>query len=169
MIRQATTGDVKAIALLIREKAEALRDRGSTQWRKYLQLDLEQVVRDDMTTGTVHVFEKEGRIVGAGSLLPSLDWDAALWDDSDGRYIHRLVVSDGAKGEQVGSKMMLHLIEMAGPEKLRLDCVESNEFLNGYYPGFGFDRVGEKDGFSLFELKTKEHALTIEGGRETCN
>ncbi|STO07076.1 GNAT family N-acetyltransferase [Exiguobacterium aurantiacum] len=150
MIRLATQADLRAVDQLILRKAEEFHAAGKTQWQKYLEPSRTDFVRHDVMNGSVYVYEQEGTIVGAVSLIPPTSWDHNLWDDADAAvYLHRLVVDSGMKGKRVGEQLMRHaLAETTG--SVRLDCVATNEFLNEYYPQFGFVYIGERDGFSLF-------------------
>lgn len=153
MIRQATTQDVKQIAALLRHKAELLQAGGSEQWSAYLKADLDALVAADLSAGRLYVYEQDSPLLGSIALLPSLDWDKALWDDAEGLYIHRIVVSESAKGLGVGKQLIQHVIAVATAEqeRLRLDCVATNSFLNTYYSSFGFESRGIRDGFSTYE------------------
>ncbi|AFS70605.1 GNAT family N-acetyltransferase [Exiguobacterium antarcticum] len=153
MIRQATVEDVPQIAVLLKEKAELLKERGSRQWSAYLEADLPALVQRDLAAGRLFVFEQETALMGSVALLPSLEWDQTLWDDREGLYIHRLVVRDAAKGRGVGKQLLRHVMAVATAEeeRLRLDCLATNEFLNAYYASFGFTAKGIRDGFSTYE------------------
>ncbi|WP_214787994.1 GNAT family N-acetyltransferase [Exiguobacterium sp. s21] len=151
MIRLATQADLSAIDQLILTKAQSFRAAGKTQWQKYLEPSRTDFVTHDVTNGTVYVYEANGDIAGSVSLIPPTSWDENLWDDPDAAvYLHRLVVDDRMKGRQVGEQLMRHALA-ATSNRIRLDCVATNHFLNAYYPRFGFNYVGERDGFSLFE------------------
>ncbi|MFY9856876.1 MULTISPECIES: GNAT family N-acetyltransferase [unclassified Exiguobacterium] len=153
MIRLATQADLSAIDQLILQKAQAFQAAGKTQWVKYLEPSRTDFVTHDVTNGTVYVYETNGTITGSVSLIPPTAWDENLWDDSRGAvYLHRLVVDDRMKGQQIGEQLMRHALA-ATSDRIRLDCVATNSFLNAYYPRFGFRYVGERDGFSLFETK----------------
>lgn len=151
MIRLATQADLLAIDQLILQKAQTFRAAGKTQWVKYLEPSRTDFVTHDVTNGIVYVYETDGEISGSVSLIPPTTWDENLWDDPEAAvYLHRLVVDDRMKGRQIGEQLMHHAIT-ATAERIRLDCVATNQFLNSYYPRFGFHYVGERDGFSLFE------------------
>lgn len=158
MIRQATSKDVRNIATLLEQKALSLKASGSSQWSAYLEQDIEQLVARDLEAGRLFVFEDQNELLGSVALLPSLEWDQSLWDDVEGLYIHRIVVSDRAKGRGVGRKLLEHAIAVTEDEGeiLRLDCVASNEFLNAYYTSFGFVHQGTRDGFSIYEYERIE-------------
>ena len=155
MIRLATEQDVKQIATLLREKAELFQARGSRQWSAYLKEDLQQLVANDLAAGRLYVFEQGAELLGSIALLPSLAWDQTLWPDTEGLYIHRIVVSESAKGLGVGKQLLRHVIGVttAEQERLRLDCLATNDFLNRYYASFGFEPQGIRDGFATYEYK----------------
>ncbi|WP_026828242.1 GNAT family N-acetyltransferase [Exiguobacterium artemiae] len=153
MIRSATESDVDRIATLLREKAELFKNRGSRQWSAYLETDIETLVMRDLAAGRLFVYEQGPEVFGSIALLPSLEWDQTLWSDNEGLYIHRIVVSETAKGQGIGTRLLHHVIAVAQAEQetLRLDCLASNDFLNGYYASFGFVSKGVRDGFSTYE------------------
>lgn len=151
MIRLATQADLLAIDQLILMKAQAFQAAGKTQWVKYLEPSRTDFVTHDVMHGTVYVYETGGDIIGSVSLIPPTSWDENLWDDPGAAvYLHRLVVDDRMKGKQIGEQLMRYALA-ATTNRIRLDCVATNPFLNAYYPRFGFYYVGERDGFSLFE------------------
>lgn len=158
MIRLATKRDANNIANLIEQRAVALNEQGSDQWTEYLEQDLVERVRTDITEGSVYVFEDDQQILASIALLPPDDWDDNLWDDSErGQYIHRIVVSEKLKGRGVGQQLMEHVLEEADEdEPIRLDCVADNEFLNSYYPRFGFVFVDSRNGYNTFEYRLDE-------------
>ncbi|MGA9466786.1 MAG: GNAT family N-acetyltransferase [Exiguobacterium marinum] len=158
MIRLATKRDAKSIANLIEQRAVALNEQGSDQWTEYLEQDLVERVLTDITEGSVYVFEDNQQILASIALLPPDEWDDNLWDDSEyGQYIHRIVVSEKLKGRGVGQQLMEHVLHSADEdEPIRLDCVADNEFLNSYYPRFGFVYVDSRNGYNTFEYRLDE-------------
>lgn len=158
MIRLATSQDVRNIATLLEHKALALQAAGSTQWAAYLEQDIEALVQSDLDAGRLFVFEENDQLLGSVALLPSMEWDRSLWADTEGLYIHRIVVSDLAKGRRVGKQLLDYVIELTDfeGETLRLDCVASNAFLNDYYTSVGFTYQGTYDGFSTYEYERIE-------------
>ena len=153
MIRLATKRDVNSIANLIEQRAVALNKQGSDQWIEYLEQDLVERVRTDILEGSVYVYEHENDVLASIALLPPDEWDHNLWDDGErGQYIHRIVVSEKLKGRGVGQQLMQHVLNEAdGEEPIRLDCVAHNDFLNSYYPRFGFVFVDSRNGYNTFE------------------
>lgn len=151
MIRLATLDDFSAIDQLIVRKAEAFQAAGKSQWVKYLEPSRSDYVRHDLTNGTVYVLERDGKLLGSVSLIPPTSWDRNLWDDVSGAvYLHRLVTANDVKGQRIGERLLTHALAST-TERVRLDCVASNAFLDAYYRRFGFTYIGERDGFSLFE------------------
>lgn len=158
MIRLATKRDAKLIANLIEQRAVALNEMGSDQWTEYLEQDLLARVTTDLETGSVYVYEQHGSVLASIALLPPDEWDYQLWEDGErGQYIHRIVVSEQLKGRGVGRQLMEHVLQVAeGNEPIRLDCVADNEFLNEYYPRFGFVFVDTRNGYNTFEYGLDE-------------
>lgn len=158
MIRLATKRDAKSITSLIEQRAVALKNQGSDQWTEYLEQDLLARVKTDISLGTVYVYEQHGSVLASIALLPPDEWDHQLWEDGErGQYIHRIVVSEQLKGLGVGQQLIHHVLREADREEpIRLDCVANNEFLNEYYPRFGFVYVDSRNGYNTFEYSLEE-------------
>lgn len=158
MIRLATNRDTEQITDLIEQRAVALKQQGSDQWTEYLEQDLFHRVQTDITSGQVYVYEHDEKVLASIALLPADDWDYRLWEDGErGQYIHRIVVSEQLKGKGIGEQLIEHVLgEADTKEPVRLDCVADNDFLNSYYPRFGFVFVGSRDGYNTFEYNMDE-------------
>lgn len=86
-------------------------------------------------------------------------WDKDLWnlteeEPNQSVYLHRLAINRDFSKHQLGSEL-LHWcqegIRFPGIDKIRLDCIADNLFLNRFYQENGFTYVGEKGGYSLYE------------------
>lgn len=74
-------------------------------------------------------------------------WSDSLWTEQGGEaaYLHDLMVSSAASGQGLGRLLIEHVDEQAkarGLNVVRLDCMESNAELVGYYERSGFVVVG---------------------------
>ena len=74
-------------------------------------------------------------------------WSDGLWTERGGEaaYLHDLMVSSAASGQGLGRFLIEHVDDQAkarGLSVVRLDCMESNAELVGYYERNGFVVVG---------------------------
>lgn len=88
-------------------------------------------------------------IRGDGGLTAAvrIAWSDNLWTEQGGEaaYLHDLMVSSAASGQGLGGLLIGHVNEQAearGLNVVRLDCMESNAALIGYYERNGFAVVG---------------------------
>ena len=74
-------------------------------------------------------------------------WSDTLWTERGGEaaYLHDLMVGSAASGQGWGRRLVQHVDAQArarGLSVVRLDCMESNAELVGYYERTGFTVVG---------------------------
>src|SRR5690606_5356708 len=104
------------------------------------------------------IFHMDNKLAGMLILLstPS-DWDQRLWNDATPAwYVHRLTVDRTFSGLGIGKKIMKWLeygLKSDSSEKtrIRLDCMADSSKLNEFYRDLGYQFMGMKDGFSLYE------------------
>lgn len=127
--------------------AERLRTRGLDQWQYPVKWEN---IRRTVTDGTCWlVTETHGQAIGTITVEPTPDpyWLPA--DDPDNAlYIHRMVIDDGARGNELGSALLdwaARRARNAGRAWLRLDAWKSNPALHQYYldRGFSFVRIDD--------------------------
>lgn len=159
-MEQATAKDTKAVLALLLETARWFKKSGSTQWNGLLEGTDTHRTEEKILEGDVFVYRRDDQIAGMVMLLqnPSA-WDETLWRDQaiveDAIYLHRIAINRQYAGEAIGEKILKwahESIRFEGKERIRLDCIAQNEFLNAYYQKAGYTYLGECDGYSLYEI-----------------
>lgn len=158
---EAKEVDTKRVQSLLVETAEWFQKNGSTQWRELLEGSDTHNTAAAIKRGDVFISKVDEHVAAMVMLLqnPS-EWDRKLWglandDENDSIYLHRLTVSRKYSNEGLGKALLdwcRHNIEFQHKTKIRLDCMGSNEVLNRFYKNAGFTYIGQKDGFSLYEV-----------------
>jgi len=87
---------------------------------------------------------------GLQAALRLLWSDEPVWQDQNtfAAYVHGLMVTRAEAGRGLGAALLRWVEEQAREAEapcLRLDCVESNTRLRGYYAALGFAEVGRRD------------------------
>lgn len=132
--------------LALREAAAAwLGSRGIRQWAPG-GVSVEQV-RLQVGAGEWYVARAAGSVVAGLRLLWS---DETFWGlrPADAVYVHGLVVGRAHAGIGLGRALLTWAAaqgQEAGRGWLRLDCMEDNHALRGYYERLGFSAVGRHD------------------------
>lgn len=157
---QAKVEDTENVLSLLEETAEWFKDNGSTQWNGLLEGVDSHRTEEAIGRGDVFVCQVGTEIAGMVMLLqkPS-EWDLNLWGLQEEQsnaaiYLHRLAIRRKYAKHQLGEEILnwcKQSIHFEGKDKIRLDCLASNEFLNAFYRRTGYTYVGEKDGYSLYE------------------
>ena len=157
---QAKVEDTGNILSLLIEMAEWFKDNGSTQWNGLLQGIDSHRTEEAILRGDVFICKAEEEIAGMVMLLqkPS-EWDKNLWalqeeQPNEAIYLHRLAIRRKYAKHQLGEEILNWCkgsIRFEGKDKIRLDCLASNEFLNAFYRRTGYTYVGEKEDYSLYE------------------
>lgn len=161
-IEQAIAADADRLVEMRDDRASWLLARGVRQWLpgEFPAERMLQWIRH----GAVQVARVDGEVAAAVAVL----WeDPDIWPD-DGvhaGYVHLLMSSVEHAGRGLGSRMLAHAerrIRAAGRPVARLDAVASNEPLQRWYEGFGYDRVGLKafDRPDVFGTVLLEKALS---------
>ncbi|WP_338778317.1 GNAT family N-acetyltransferase [Metabacillus sp. FJAT-52054] len=157
-VKLAEPADTQTIALLLKEAAAWLKEKGSAQWSELLENGELDGLAASIKMGEVFLFEKGGLVAGMVMLLPQPgDWDRRLWGDekqSLSIYLHKLVTAKSFKGSGLGRKILTWAeqgIEYNGRDRIRLDCIESNPSLNIFYQSAGYLLKGSSKGFCKYE------------------
>ena len=147
-IRTARTEDLPAIAQLLDEAGNWMRNHGITdQWPvRFPASDLETRVE----RGELHIAYDHATPVGTFALDHHADPE--FWhDDPDGTvagYLHRLAVARSHAGHGIGARLVDHasrLVADSGRPWLRLDCAKNNTRLHDYYRQLGFAHIASVD------------------------
>lgn len=161
MMEQATKEDTAEILSLLLETAKWFNSNRSTQWEGLL-IGVDSHRTDEaILRGDVFISRYAQDVSGMVMLLqkPS-EWDVRLWGEmgeqqNDAIYLHRLAINRKYANHNLGNKILTWCkksIRFEGKTRIRLDCLAGNEFLNNFYRNSGYTYIGEKDGYSLYEL-----------------
>lgn len=157
---QAQVEDTEDVLSLLMETAEWFKDNGSTQWSGLLNGIDAHRTEEAVGRGDVFICKVEAEVVGMVMLLqrPSA-WDRNLWNlheeqSNEAVYLHRLATRRKYANQQLGEEILnwcKDSIRFQGKDKIRLDCLADNEFLNAFYQRGGYTYIGENEGYSLYE------------------
>lgn len=156
--------DDAAVILHMRHVAEDwLAGRGIDQWRP--REIPPATIREQIDRGEFVVarYASNGPVVAAMRLMWS---DPAIWrhEDAFAGYVHGLVIDRDYAGRGLGRDLLEWAAQettMAGANRLRLDCAETNLALRHYYRLCGFREVGRRDfDADWFSVTLFERTLT---------
>jgi GNAT superfamily N-acetyltransferase len=143
LIKKAGMEELDIILDLLKDASWWLKSKGLQQWDYYLtNMDgnLGEIT-ESLGKGHTYLFLLNNRAAGTFTLETSPnEWDCEIWGDAAAEegcmYLHRLVVKREWRGEGFGDKCLKwaeSFCQQNGYEKLRFDCLHSNEGLNQYY------------------------------------
>ena len=149
-IRRAGPEDIEALMLVMIDVAGWLAGRGIDQWRWVHSEKGAQTVRKRIEEQEAYVAFLDGEPVAT----ITLQWDDKLfWGekglDKKAGYIHGVAVKRKIAGQGVGKDLIewaTREIVSRGRRFVRLDYIESNSGLCGYYQGLGFEQRGTREG-----------------------
>lgn len=145
-----TQGDLPAAAGVVAATARHQEALGRTLWPPE-SVTPERLARH-YPAPSWHVAWREGRAVGAFSLL---DADPPFWpDDPPGEalYLHKLAVHPSGQGQGLAHKLLEHAVQVtreSGRPWLKLDTAASRPALRRLYETFGFEPVDEREVFGF--------------------
>ena len=136
-IKKATTDEADQLANILAQAAQLKVALGDDAWatRDFtLELLREWIGEDDTYT-----VRRDGSIVATFALT----WEDAVWGEQlpIAGYIHKLAVSDSARGNGIGEKILdwaSAYVAENSREFLRLDFPRQNQGLKNYYEKQGF-------------------------------
>jgi ribosomal protein S18 acetylase RimI-like enzyme len=136
-LRRASIGDVDVVVDLLSGAARWLLDAGIRQWPDPFP---REIVEGSIDRNETYVALARGEVVGSIALNEA---DPNWWGDRppDALYVHRLVVSLDARGQDIGSQLLdwaQSRVAATGRAWLRLDCGTDNLQMRKYYEGLGF-------------------------------
>lgn len=154
--------EAPAIMELYRITADWLKSKGSTQWADLLVGIDRHNTAAAIERGEVVLF-KQGNDPAAVVILmlAASPWDLNLWGDNPSNekavFLHRMCIHRSFGGTGLGAQVIRWVDSGISypPNKdyIRLDCIANNPILNAFYRDAGYTRVGEKDGFNLYEKR----------------
>lgn len=141
--RAVTEADIVEVATMWTRSADRLRSQGLDQWQYPVKWEN---IRRTVADGTCWlVTNADSRAIGTITVEPTADPYWYLSDDPDNAlYIHRMVIDDGSRGQELGSALLdwaARRARKAGRSWLRLDAWKSNPALHQYYLDRGFSLV----------------------------
>jgi GNAT superfamily N-acetyltransferase len=141
--RAKTQADIDTVAAMWVRSAAWLRSKGSDQWQYPVKMaNIEAAVAAD----ACWLAYRDGTPIGTITL--DTNAEPQYWTPEDepnnALYIHRMVVEETGRGEEIGSALLDWAGERAetmGRRWLRLDAWRSNRALHRYYQDRGFELV----------------------------
>lgn len=154
----ATEADRQDIHNLLLQTARWLESRGSKQWSALLNGHDVHGTAEAVAAGNVFVFRRGNELSGMVILFaePTV-WDCELWAGEESEkavYLHRLAIARAHAGSGLGSQILEWAISgicFAGREVMRLDCMAGVGALDRFYRSHGFDYLGERKGFNIYQ------------------
>lgn len=157
---QAREEEAEELTALLVETAVWLKSKGSSQWSSLLEGNDAHGTANAISRGEVFVFKAGARIAAMVILMqhPSA-WDYRLWGgraySGDGAlYLHRLAVRRPYAKLGLGAAILdwcENGVRAENKRLIRLDTLATSVPLNALYSGNGYTRIGEQDGFALYE------------------
>jgi len=163
---QASPADSEAVTALLRQTALWLQSKGSTQWSGLLTGEDVHGTSDAIARGDVFIGRDidQDKVAGVVILLTTPSpWDLELWETADDHstsvYLHRLAINRDYAGTGLGEAMMhwaANGIRFEGKDRIRLDCIATNETLFQFYSSLGYAHQHiHPNGFHCFEQRLK--------------
>ena len=144
IFQKAMNEDIDEILILIQKRVKWMDENNINQWNKtnYLKHCPKNYYEELVSRDQLYVvkYVDLNIVIGAFALL---EQDKFWNDSSQSYYIHNLVTAIGVSG--IGATIIKFCEQIAikhGNNKIRLDCQASNNKLNEYYSGLGFEYVG---------------------------
>lgn len=146
---QAKIEDTEAVMQLLVQTAEWLRSKGSKQWNGLLHGEDSHQTQEAVKRGEVYLFMQGSMLAGMVMLMQQESaWDRGLWGEEGHEssvYLHRLNINREAAGKGLGEAIVRWAdagIHFPGKDRIRLDCIASNEKLNSFYLRCGYEFKG---------------------------
>lgn len=143
---QATKKDAEKLYNIILDCSSWLQDKGVNQWSKPYPKEL---FLKDIEDGHVFYFLDNNEIIGTATLHTAKPYyyPSDLWNDEfKSWYLCRFAVPRSLKNKGFGRIIVSEIKKEAKNFKInriRLDAVKSNSFLEKYYLKLGFCKVAE--------------------------
>ena len=148
MIRLATITDLDRVDALAVRVIEHMATANIPQWT--LAYPRKQHYRNDVRKKALFVYEQDGRIVGAFTILPEQDppyetitgW---LTNHGESLVIHRAIVDPNRERSGVASTLMNHAFALArqgGFKSIKIDTHHDNYKMRNFLRKHGFRHIG---------------------------
>ncbi|GAB1508191.1 GNAT family N-acetyltransferase [Actinophytocola sp. KF-1] len=141
--RAKSRSDIDLVAAMWIRSAAWLRSKGSDQWQYPVKMEnIEAAVAAE----ACWLAHRDGTPIGTITL--DTNAEPQYWypedEPSNALYVHRMVVEEAGRGEEIGSALLDwagERAEASGRRWLRLDAWRSNQALHRYYQDRGFELV----------------------------
>ena len=143
VFRKANKTDVENVLLLYRS---AVGGEYCT-WNENYPTDFE--IDGDLAAGCLFVLEEDGKIIGAGSIVPENELNGMpVWEESDAGEIARITVCPECRGRGLShvivEGLMQSLLEK-GRKAVHLSVAVKNVPARRTYAGLGFETKGKTE------------------------
>ena len=152
-IETAQQKDYELVLSILTETAEWLAAKGSSQWSDLLSGKDVHNTQRAIERNEVYLVKQDQQVMGMFVLWDEQSaWDKTLWGIDESHhtyYLHRITLTKNAHGKNLGKSLMEAALEISRidqKEKVRLDCMADNLYLNTFY---------KKSGFKLLEVNKK--------------
>jgi len=146
MMILATENDIDRLYSILEDCSMWLKSKGVQQWNPVYP---KKLFFKNVQCGEVFYFTTNDELTGTATLYKEKPfyYPADVWNDNlKVWYLCRFAVPRHLKNKQAGSEIVREIENKArecGIERIRLDVVKSNPFLESYYENLGFQRIGE--------------------------
>lgn len=158
-IELAKMKDIDSILALYSDRMKWFKNNNIKQWSRYLQNHPKEEFAEAIKNKNFYIIKQKNILVAGFELSTnSKDWND---DITPAYYIYKVVTKVGHKnlGQVIFDKCK-ELAKRDGKKFLRLDCLKSNQKLNGIYESHNFKLIrygnNERYSYSLRELKIDE-------------
>lgn len=144
-INWAIPSDFECVNQILKETAERLNKKGSSQWAHILIGEEENTLAEHLKNKEVVILKENSIIVAIAYLYRKPNsWDVNLWGlpyDSQVYYLHKVAIKDEFVGKDYGKLFLqevINWVKKIGGTKICLDCQASVPYLNQFYTTAGF-------------------------------
>jgi protein-tyrosine phosphatase len=163
--RPANPAESDLVLEILDDAARWLVARGIRQWDSPPADGLVRLILQDIRSGLVYLIIKAGSGEIAGTFRLTWNGQPRWTDDADAGYLYSLALRPQHIGEGIGTAtvdwVIKHLVGL-GKDRLRVDCISTNQRLRTWYETQGFINRGViKDGsyeLALYELDLSNNA-----------
>ncbi|API88980.1 hypothetical protein BKP56_06685 [Marinilactibacillus sp. 15R] len=145
VVNTAQIEEYQKVMEILTDTAKWLNEKGSTQWNDLLSGEDVHNTKKVIEKEEVYLVSQQDLIIGMFVLWENQSqWDQILWGTepvNDICYLHRVALTKGAHGRKVGIQLInaaLSTAKQNNKNKVRLDCLADNQYLNQLYKNAGF-------------------------------
>lgn len=145
VVRLAQKEDYEKVMEILSDTANWLNHKGSTQWSDLLAGEDVHNIKSAIENKEVYLVRQQAVLIGMFALWKrQSEWDQLLWGGkpiNNVSYLHRLTLTKSAHGQKLGVQLINSALDTAKQNKInrvRLDCLADNQYLNKLYKNSGF-------------------------------